>query len=315
MKIYIARHGETVWNAEDRVCGRTDVPLTEKGREQARELGEKMKDLPIDVIFASPLSRAKQTAEYVAEKKNLVCQTEERLIEQDYGIYEGVNRHGEAFLNNKRQFAFRYPGGESMMQVAARTYEFLDEIRRKYRGMNVLLVCHGGVARVMKTYFEDLTNEEFFHYSIENCGWLEYELDETDGKEEGKLMEETGAAMPGISKDKETSVQMLKDAVAQFNQIRGWTKHDVISLAMSVSIEAAELLEIFQWDSREEAEEKALSKEREHFLEELADVLIYCIRMANDYEVDLSECIREKIKKNARKYPAVEKKEGTEADR
>lgn len=58
MKLYIARHGETTWNAQNKVSGRTDVPLTEKGMEQARRLAERMSGLPIDVIFASPLQRA-----------------------------------------------------------------------------------------------------------------------------------------------------------------------------------------------------------------------------------------------------------------
>lgn len=307
MKIYLARHGETTWNAEDRVCGRTDVPLTEKGMEQARNLAEKMRDLPIDVILSSPLERARRTAQCVADAKGIVCRTEERLIEQDYGIYEGVSRHSGAFLDNKRQFAVRYPGGESMMQVAARTYALLDEIRRKYRGLNVLLVCHGGVIRVMKTYFEDLSNDSFFHYNMQNCGYVEYEVDQEETAEVRGLAKETGMAALGLSGDRETSVQELKDAVMQFNQIRGWTKRNVQGLAMSIGIEAAELLEIFQWDSPSEAEEKAMSREREHFLEELADVLIYCIRMADDCQVDLAECIREKIKKNALKYPAAGK--------
>lgn len=178
MKLYIARHGETTWNVEDKVSGRTDVPLTEKGMEQARALAEWMSGLPIDVILASPLQRARRTAECVAEKHGLPVLTEERLIEQDYGIYEGVDRRTQAFLDNKRQFAFRYPQGESMMQVAARTYALIDELRWKYRGKNVLLVCHGGVIRVMKTYFEDMSNDAFFHYNMYNCGYLEYELED-----------------------------------------------------------------------------------------------------------------------------------------
>lgn len=292
MKLYIARHGETTWNAQNKVSGRTDVPLTERGIEQARRLAEKMSGLPVDVIFASPLQRARQTAECIAEKLGLPVLTEERLIEQDYGIYEGVDCRTQAFLNNKRQFAFRYPQGESMMQVAARTYGLIGELQRKYRGKNVLLVCHGGVIRVMKTYFSDMNNEEFFHYSMDNCGYLEYELED--------LPEDVQSE---ADQDAETSVQMLKDAVAKFNAQRGWTGLNAANLAMSINIEASELLEIFQWCDPGEADEKARVTEREHFLEELADVMIYCIGMANSYHVDLAECIREKMRKNALKYP------------
>lgn len=344
MKIYIVRHGETTWNAADKVSGRTDVPLTEKGMKQARRLAERMSSLPIDVILASPLSRAQYTAGCIAEKLGLPVQTDDRLIEQDYGIYEGVDRRSEDFLNNKRQFAFRYPQGESMMQVAARTYSLLDEIRRKYRGKNVLLVCHGGVIRVMRTYFEDMNNDEFYHYSMDNCGYLEYDLKdlpetadppktaaepntagktgtETDAGEAAKKTNvENDTAAGNVETetavtDAGTSVRSLRNTVAKFNEDRGWTGLNAANLAMSISIEASELLEIFQWCDRKEADEKARTAEREHFLEEFADVMIYCIGMANAYDVDLTECIQDKLRKNAIKYPvpAPEQKEGTDA--
>jgi len=102
--------------------------------------------------------------------------TETRLIEQNYGIYEGVDRYDEGFLSNKRCFAYRYPGGESMMDVAARTYPLIEEVREKYAGKNVLFVCHGGVCRVINTYFRNMTNDEFFRYAQDNCGYEEYEL-------------------------------------------------------------------------------------------------------------------------------------------
>ena len=70
--IYFARHGETVWNVENKICGMTDSPLTEKGRQQARELGRKVKEsgVHIDEILYSPLSRAADTAKAVADRKS-----------------------------------------------------------------------------------------------------------------------------------------------------------------------------------------------------------------------------------------------------
>lgn len=176
MKLYAARHGQTQWNVEDKVCGRTDLPLTEAGLEQARLLAQQTKDLKLDIIISSPMLRARQTAEPTAVLHGLDVLVEKRLIEQDYGIYEGVSRFDEGFLANKRHFAYRYPGGESMMDVAARVYSLLEDIKGKYAGKNVLLVCHGGVCRVIRTYFEDMTNEEYFHYSEENAAVREYEI-------------------------------------------------------------------------------------------------------------------------------------------
>ncbi len=169
MRIFVARHGETDWNAENIVCGRTDLPLNENGLLQAEELAANAMGRGIEVILVSPMRRAQQTAAIVSEALGLPVFVDERLIEQDYGAFEGTSRFGEEFLRNKRQFAVRYPGGESHMMLAHRLYGLLDDIREKYAGKTVLLVCHGGVARVIRTYFQDMTNEEFFHYGMGNA--------------------------------------------------------------------------------------------------------------------------------------------------
>ena len=70
----------------------------------------------------------------------------------------------------------RYPGGESVLEVAHRIYSLLDEIPQKYPGETVLLVCHGAVSRVVHTYFEDIDEEAFHHYSLGNCQLKAYEL-------------------------------------------------------------------------------------------------------------------------------------------
>lgn len=89
MKLYVARHGETEWNRLNKVCGRTDSPLTDTGLRQAQLLADKLDDCPIDVIIASPLSRAQKTAQAVAQRKHLQVVTDDRLIEQDYGVMRG----------------------------------------------------------------------------------------------------------------------------------------------------------------------------------------------------------------------------------
>ena len=174
MRLFVARHGQTTWNAQDRVLGRTDLPLTEEGLRQAFVLAQKTAELQLDMIITSPMLRARQTAAAVGETTGLPVQVDQRLIEQDYGIYEGVSRFDEGFLANKRHFSFRYTGGESMMDVAHRVYGLLEELREKYAGKNVLLVCHGGVCRVIRTYFEDMTNEEYFSYSPDNAFVAQY---------------------------------------------------------------------------------------------------------------------------------------------
>ena len=175
MKVYAVRHGEIELNAENRVCGVSNGELTERGREQAERLAEELSGISFDAVISSPQKRALQTARPTAERCGLPVLQEPRLAEQNYGIYEGVPRDDEGFLSNKRQFAFRYPGGESMMQVAARVYGFLDELKEKRPQDTVLLVTHGGVLRVLNSYFEDMTNEEFFRFGAQNCEWKCYE--------------------------------------------------------------------------------------------------------------------------------------------
>ena len=147
---------------ENKICGMTDSPLTEKGRAQARELGEKLRTsgLRIDEILYSPLSRAADTARAIAEATGIPARCEPRLREQCFGRYEGTPRDGEEFRISKTHFADRYSGGESMMQLAQRIYNLLDELRADTDKTD-LLVAHNGIARVVQSYFYDMTNEEY----------------------------------------------------------------------------------------------------------------------------------------------------------
>ncbi len=171
-KLYAVRHGETQWNAENRVCGRTDLPLTPAGLRQAAHTAELLAGLPIERIYSSPMLRARQTAQAAADRLGLRVETDPRLTEQDYGVYEGLDRGCRDFLANKRQFAYPYPKGESMFQTAQRIYNFLDERGREEK--NILVVAHKGVIRILHTYFHPTTNDEFFHFSLDNCEIREY---------------------------------------------------------------------------------------------------------------------------------------------
>ncbi|MEM3659819.1 MAG: nucleotide pyrophosphohydrolase [Thermoproteota archaeon] len=106
--------------------------------------------------------------------------------------------------------------------------------------------------------------------------------------------------------DSEATLQVLRNRVREFVSNRGWEKyHNPKDLAEAVCIEAAELLEIFQWTSGEEASSwKTDVLKMESIREELADVLIYCLSMANALNIDLSEAVLKKLEKNEGKYPA-----------
>ena len=104
--------------------------------------------------------------------------------------------------------------------------------------------------------------------------------------------------------DAETTLSQIKEAIRDFDKKRNWEKK-VLNTAISISIEAAELLEIFQWYDQSGAEAAARGEKREHFLEELADVMIYCVELANICDVDIASAIEDKMCKNAKKYPVV----------
>lgn len=176
MKLCIARHGETAWNVENRVSGRTDIPLTQRGLEQARALAENARGKGIEIILASPLLRARQTAQAVSDAIGVPVEIDERLIELDFGIFEGGSRFDPDFQHTRAQMPTRYPGGESAFDLAHRVYSLLEDVKRKYDGRTVLLVCHGGVCRMVRSYFVDLTNEEYGGYHAPNAQLVEYEL-------------------------------------------------------------------------------------------------------------------------------------------
>lgn len=173
-KIYFVRHGESEWNVANKICGATDIPLTDKGHKQAVLTGEKIKEMGIkaDVLLYSPLMRAKDTALHISEITGIPAIEEPALLEQNFGKYEGTARNGEEFKVAKQQFLNRYEGGESMLQMAQRIYNLLDRLKEDDR--TVILVAHNGICRVIKSYFEEMTNEEYAAFGVDNCTVVEF---------------------------------------------------------------------------------------------------------------------------------------------
>ena len=164
MKIYVARHGETDYNAQELGCGVSDIPLNEKGLKQAERLAEVTARYPhIGLMIVSPLARARQTAACILCRCPMEKRTDDRLREQDYGVFEGQEK-GEAFHAAVREFAKPCPGGESLFHVAQRVYNFLDELIREEPAQEVLLLTHGTVSRVIRSYFVPMDNEEYLGF-------------------------------------------------------------------------------------------------------------------------------------------------------
>ena len=185
--IYFTRHGETFTNTKKLVCGAREIELTENGHNQAIELGKEIKskiekgELKIDKIFYSPLSRAKLTALHISEITGIPAKEEPLLIERNFGNFEDKSRESPEFKAALRTFPMSYgreSGGESNMRCAQRIYNLLDTLteQSKRTGETYLLVAHNGLARVVNSYFCDMTNEEFGAFGITNCQLLEYKF-------------------------------------------------------------------------------------------------------------------------------------------
>ena len=173
---YFTRHGQTIWNVENKICGATDIALTDLGHQQAIDLGSKIaqEDLGIDEILYSPLMRAADTAKHIFQMTGIPARMEPRLKEQNFGKYESTPRDGAEFREAKKQFVNCYEGGESMLHLAQRIYNLLDEVTVSDK--TYILVAHNGIARVVQSYFYEMTNEEYAAFGVTNCAVVRYEF-------------------------------------------------------------------------------------------------------------------------------------------
>ena len=179
MKILVIRHGTTDWNDKNLAQGSTDNPLNERGKEQAKRMGKQLCGLGINKLYSSPLLRARQTSQIIAQEleNEIPIQYTPALREQDFGIFEGVLRNDEQYQIEKHQYFKRFKNGESFLNVAARVYPFLDELIATSNDQDVILLsCHGGICRMIASYFEDLDNDAFASYYVKNCEVKSFEI-------------------------------------------------------------------------------------------------------------------------------------------
>lgn len=144
-ELYLVRHGETEWNRAHRIQGRTDVPLNDTGREQARATGRLLSRRRWDAVVTSPLSRTRETAQLIAAELGLPePEIVDALIERDYGAAEGLS-----FPEIEARFprGAEVPGRETREAVAARVVPALLRLAEERRGQALVVVTHGGAIR------------------------------------------------------------------------------------------------------------------------------------------------------------------------
>ncbi|MBQ8198496.1 MAG: histidine phosphatase family protein [Lachnospiraceae bacterium] len=179
MRLYIIRHGETEWNKVKRLQGQTDIPLAEEGIRLARETGVGMKDIPIDLVISSPLTRAFQTAQLLTEGRDIPILTDERIIEISFGAWEGeCILDSEVLPPDFRRLFYEDPlhcicppGGETFSDVCKRTGAFYQSLLNNpdYAEKNILISTHGAASRCLLTQFYEDKNDIWRGGVPKNC--------------------------------------------------------------------------------------------------------------------------------------------------
>jgi 2,3-bisphosphoglycerate-dependent phosphoglycerate mutase len=195
-KLILVRHGQSLWNLEDRFTGWVDVPLTAKGREEATAAGLKLAEYSIDVAYTSNLARAQNTLTLILESmgKQLPIIKDEALNERHYGDLQGLNKkrtaeqYGEEQVHIwRRSYNVPPPNGESLEMTAARTLPFFERciLGDIAQGKDVLVVAHGNSNRSIVMKLDNLTQEEVLNLNLGTAVPVVYDLS-NDGEVLGK---------------------------------------------------------------------------------------------------------------------------------
>jgi probable phosphoglycerate mutase len=154
-RLILVRHGETRWNAEDRLQGQQDVPLNETGIQQADRIARALVDESLDVIYTSDLSRAAETAARIAAPHGLAPVPDARLRQSSKGHWEGLTwgEIAEQFPADlerwQRDQTYLPPGGETTAHYLARLRDFFDDVAQAHPNQTVVAVSHGHVSRML----------------------------------------------------------------------------------------------------------------------------------------------------------------------
>ncbi|MGE5676975.1 MAG: histidine phosphatase family protein [Pseudomonadota bacterium] len=178
MKLYITRHGETEWNLEGRMQGWQNSDLTEKGVENAKRLGKRLKDIEFDCIYCSPLGRAVDTAEYIMGDKKTKIIYKENLKEMGFGCWEGRDNAEVVSLYPEQKHNFWHKphlyvpvDGESYQELIERVAAVLKEITEDKTSQNVLVVTHAAVIKALYSIIKSIPLEGFWGepYMYDTC--------------------------------------------------------------------------------------------------------------------------------------------------
>ncbi len=184
-KVILVRHGKTVWNAEGRYQGKMDIPLNEEGKEQARRVGEALRDFPVKAVYSSPLSRCRDTALEIAKHHGLEVQVKEGFKEIDHGQWEGmlageVEKKYPQLLElwREKPSQVKMPGGESLKEVYDRAVKAFEEVVRSHSDEDlIVIVGHDATNKALMCYLLGTDLDKFWAFKQANCGITVLEYD------------------------------------------------------------------------------------------------------------------------------------------
>ena len=175
-KLYLVRHGETDYNNSLRFQGQIDIPLNQKGIEQAEKVAGFLKDIPLHAIYSSSLKRARTTAEIIGRVKGIEPQITDALREMSFGIWENMNSSDiqKKYAKEWKDFfaspaSTKIPQGESMSDVQKRSYPVVQQILDQYPEGDVAFVAHGGIIRVLICTMLGLDLNRAWHLHVGNA--------------------------------------------------------------------------------------------------------------------------------------------------
>lgn len=179
MKLYAIRHGETMANSKGIYNGTLNEDINETGLKQAEETRKLMRDKKYDIIYCSPMIRAKHTCQIINEKHIPVIY-DERLRERTLGKLDGKNLAEEGF-GKELFYDYNYKSDdktfEDLPTLFKRVHSFLDEIIKKNKNKNILIVAHGGISRAIYFYFNEIPEDgDLSVYVPKNCEINTYEI-------------------------------------------------------------------------------------------------------------------------------------------
>ena len=177
MILYIVRHGETEKNKYGLVQGQTECELSDKGKEEAKELIPLVNNLAIDVVISSPLKRAYDTAKIITDNKYPI-NTDDRLIERDWGLCEGACIDDVDTVKCWNVYENTDDNSiEKVQDLLARISEFIEDIKERYPDKKVLVVTHSAVMRALHYSLHPIPEDgDLSKLEIPNLRIIDYEI-------------------------------------------------------------------------------------------------------------------------------------------